>query len=140
LEVSQRFPVHRKVGKTAPLLRESSAIPLVDVPVLSTSPKVTKSQKVLATLKRLRFEPLFFPERFSENIKGHGVACKQVGRQAGVSPIVSVRFHYLPSVARDDQFTLRAFPSHSSNSPTNIERLHVLMLVPVHLGRHRTEP
>ena len=42
--------------------------------------------------------------------------CKQVGRQAGVSPIVSVRFHYLPSVARDDQFTLRAFPSHSSNS------------------------
>jgi hypothetical protein len=55
-------------------------------------------KKVLATLKRLRFEPLFFPERFSENIKGHGVACKQVGRQAGVSPIVSVRFHYLPSV------------------------------------------
>jgi hypothetical protein len=105
-----------------------------------SSPKVTKTQKVLATLKRLRFEPLFFPERFSENIKGHGVACKQVGRQAGVSPIVSVRFHYLPSVARDDQFTLRAFPSHSSNSPTNIERLHVLMLVPVHLGRHRTEP
>ena len=82
-------------------------------------------KKVLATLKRLRFEPLFFPERFSENIKGHGVACKQVGRQAGVSPIVSVRFHYLPSVARDDQFTLRSFPSHSSNSTTNIERLHV---------------
>src|SRR6266550_349825 len=49
-------------------------------------------KKVLATLKRLRFEPLFFPERFSENIKGHGVACKQVGRQAGVSPIVSFRF------------------------------------------------
>lgn len=70
-------------------------------------------KKVLATLKRRRFEPLFFPERFSENTKGRGVAYKQIGRQAGVSPIFSVRFHYLPSVARDDQFTLRAFPSHS---------------------------
>jgi hypothetical protein len=48
LEVSKRFPVHRKGGKTTPLLRESSSIPLVDVPVLSTSPKVAKSPGILA--------------------------------------------------------------------------------------------
>lgn len=53
-------------------------------------------KKVLATLKRLRFEPLFFPERFSENIKGHGVACKQVGHQAGVSPIA----YFLSGIVR----------------------------------------
>jgi hypothetical protein len=44
LEVSQRFPVYRKAGKTAPLMRESLPFPLVEVPVLSTSPNLAKSQ------------------------------------------------------------------------------------------------
>jgi len=43
LEVSQRFSVHRRIGKTALLLKESPSIPLVEVPVVSTSPKVAKS-------------------------------------------------------------------------------------------------
>src|SRR4030095_6246731 len=48
LELSPRVPAHRKGGKTAPLLRESSSMPLVEVPVLSTSPNVAKSQQVVA--------------------------------------------------------------------------------------------
>jgi hypothetical protein len=43
LEVLHRFPVHRKVGKTALLLRGGSSMPLIEVPVLSTSPKLAKS-------------------------------------------------------------------------------------------------
>ena len=43
LEVSQRFPVYRRVRKAALFLRESPSIPLSEVPVLSTSPKLAKS-------------------------------------------------------------------------------------------------
>src|SRR5262245_24570610 len=39
-KVSQRFPVHGKVRRTVPLLRENSFISLVKVHVRSTSPNV----------------------------------------------------------------------------------------------------
>jgi hypothetical protein len=48
LKVSRRFPVHRKVGKTALLLGDESSIPLIEVPTRSTSPKpilLAKSQR-----------------------------------------------------------------------------------------------
>ena len=52
LKVSQRFHVHRKVGKTSPfLLRENSYISLVKVPVLATSQKVPKSQEALMSFR-----------------------------------------------------------------------------------------
>jgi hypothetical protein len=47
LEVSPRFPVRRRVGKTAPSLGESFSISRVEVLILSTSPNVAKSQDVL---------------------------------------------------------------------------------------------
>jgi hypothetical protein len=40
VEVFPRIPVHERVRKTAPLLRESSSLPLVEVPVRSTSPNM----------------------------------------------------------------------------------------------------
>jgi hypothetical protein len=48
LEVLKRFPVHERVRRTALLLRGSLSIFLVEVPVLSTSPNVAKSQQVVA--------------------------------------------------------------------------------------------
>jgi hypothetical protein len=52
LEVSQRFPVYRRVGKAALLLRESPSTHLVEVPVLSTSPKLAKSPLTYTRAKR----------------------------------------------------------------------------------------
>jgi hypothetical protein len=43
LEVSHPFPLHERAKKTALLLRGSFSISLVEVPVLSTSPKLAKS-------------------------------------------------------------------------------------------------
>jgi hypothetical protein len=39
----QHFPSHRRIRKTALFLRESPSIPLLEVPVHSTSPKLAKS-------------------------------------------------------------------------------------------------
>jgi hypothetical protein len=49
LEVSPRVPVYRRVEKTAPFPRECSSIPLVEVVMLSTSPKLDKSLVNCAT-------------------------------------------------------------------------------------------
>jgi Acetyltransferase (GNAT) domain len=49
-----RFPVHRRRGKTASLLRGSLSIYLIELPALSASPNVAKSPVYLAKcLKRL---------------------------------------------------------------------------------------
>ncbi len=48
LEVSPRFPVRRRVGKTAPSLGESFSISRVEVLILSTSPNVAKSRMALS--------------------------------------------------------------------------------------------
>jgi hypothetical protein len=44
LEVSHPFPLHQRVEKTAPLLRGSFSIFLIEAPALSTSPNVAKSR------------------------------------------------------------------------------------------------
>jgi hypothetical protein len=49
LEVLHHFPVPRRRGKTASFLRAVLSIPLVEVPMLSTSPKVAKSPVYSAT-------------------------------------------------------------------------------------------
>jgi hypothetical protein len=48
LEVLPHFPVRRRVGKPAPSLGASFCISHIEVPVLSTSPNVPKSHKVVA--------------------------------------------------------------------------------------------
>jgi hypothetical protein len=48
LKVSPRFPVRRRVGKTALSLGESFSISLVEVPMLSTSPNVAKNRMALS--------------------------------------------------------------------------------------------
>jgi hypothetical protein len=47
LEVSPRVPGHQRVRKTAPSLGESFSIPLVEVPMFSTSPNMPKSRPPL---------------------------------------------------------------------------------------------
>jgi hypothetical protein len=44
VEVLHRLPVHERAMKTAPFLRGSFFISLVEVPTLSTSPKLAKSR------------------------------------------------------------------------------------------------
>ncbi len=44
VEVWPRLPVHERAMKTAPFLRGSFFISLVEVPMLSTSPKLAKSR------------------------------------------------------------------------------------------------
>lgn len=57
LEVSLPVPVQRKVGKSAPFLRESSSIRCVEIPALSTSPKVAKSPRFQRTARKHPSEP-----------------------------------------------------------------------------------
>jgi hypothetical protein len=44
VEVSPRIPVHWMRRKTPPSLEESLSIPLVEMPMLSTSPNMPKSR------------------------------------------------------------------------------------------------
>jgi hypothetical protein len=48
VEVLHRLPVHERAMKTAPFLRGSFFISLVEVPTLSTSPKLAKSRMALS--------------------------------------------------------------------------------------------
>lgn len=65
LEVLQRFPVHERVRKTVLLPRGSLSISLVEVPVLSTSPKVAKSLMRAETMHCYRAEHRIFSVRYS---------------------------------------------------------------------------
>src|SRR5262245_6455441 len=49
LEILPRFPVHRRGGKPALLVRRGPSIFLVEAPALSTSPNMAKSPNVSGT-------------------------------------------------------------------------------------------
>jgi hypothetical protein len=57
LGVLHRFPVSERVRKAAPLPRGSFSISLIEVPALSTSPKLAKSPCTLRTTCKHPVEP-----------------------------------------------------------------------------------
>ncbi len=54
LELLRRFPVHERALKTAPFLRGSSSILLIEAPTFSTSPNMAKSLKSFKSVEMIR--------------------------------------------------------------------------------------
>jgi hypothetical protein len=131
LEVSPHFPVHRRARKTAPSLGESFSIPLVEVPMLSTSPNMPKSPKndtgilVGKVIQRqaCRLSPSHAPATL-KTISGHTCeAVRRPGLSAGATQCFS-----LPRLL-DKVLTLpapRLYRSHSRRVSNSVPPLRVL--------------
>src|ERR1700752_1454638 len=89
---------------------------------------IVAAEEALAILERLRSEPVFRPQSFSEGTETDAVGGEQIGREACVRQAARIRFHDAPRVPGNDEFASGALQSVRSGGAPDLEGLNVPVL------------